>query len=136
MTETFTLRLDAIQPSQLYISRLKLSMVEEMIDAREIEDLEPVPIKLLRGFLMATDGHTRGVALYRRGHEEVKCCWEDTELDWQAYSICIDWCLEEGITSMIDLNDRVIEHQDFQILWLERCRVMHEALANRAGQSS
>ncbi len=105
-------------------------MVEEMIDTRGIEKLEPIPIKLLRGLLMATDGHTRGVALHRRGHEEVKCCWEDTKLDWRAYSICVDWCLEEGITSMLDLNNRIVNHDDFETLWLERCRVMHEELTS------
>ncbi|TFF68098.1 hypothetical protein EU520_00840 [Candidatus Thorarchaeota archaeon] len=136
MTETFTLRLDEIQPSQLYISKLKLSRVEDLLSSGKIDCIQPIPIKRLRGFLMATDGHTRGVAWYRRGHKEVECCWEDMELDWRAYSICIDWCLEEGITSMEDLTDHIIDHEDFKILWLERCRVMQEELTGTASQDA
>ena len=49
-------------------------------------------------------------------------------MDWEAYRICVGWCKEEGIRSIKDLKDRIVNAGDYQKLWLDRCRVMHEEL--------
>ena len=59
--------------------------------------------------------------------------WEDLEMDWEAYAICVQWCKDSGIFSIVDLKDRIINHHDYQKLWLDRCKVMQEKLeAKRA----
>lgn len=131
MDESFQLRLDEIQPSQLYISKTKMAAVMKHFKSSTQSLLDPIPIKKLGGELVSTDGHTRGVVWYLEGHMEVKCVWEDTEMDWDAYRICVDWCKEVDITSIIDLNERFLDHDDYEILWLDRCRIMQEELATQ-----
>jgi hypothetical protein len=133
MSDTFRLRLDDIQPSQLYISKAKYAEVLRYFDTEKQSELEPIPIKELDNELISTDGHTRGVAWCLKGYEEVDCTWEDSEMDWDEYRVCVKWCKDAGIHSMIDLKDRFLDHSEYEILWYERCRVMQEALEKQKG---
>jgi hypothetical protein len=127
----FHLQIDQIQLSQLYISSKKLAKVMEAFESGAENDLEPIPIKELDGDLVSTDGHTRLLAWYLHGHNEVECEWEDLEMDWDAYRICVKWCREEGIESIADLKERILEPADYQVLWLDRCRAMQEDLQTK-----
>ncbi|MFW9957611.1 MAG: hypothetical protein ACFFCT_06035 [Candidatus Odinarchaeota archaeon] len=131
MTSTFRLRIHLIQLSQIYISSAKLESVMRIFEEGNENVLEPIPIKEIDGKLVATDGHTRLLAWFLNGHKEVDCEWEDTEMDWDAYRVCIQWCKEEGIQSVADLANRIISPEDYEVLWLERCRIMQEELAIR-----
>jgi len=110
ISDTFKLRLDKIQPSQLYISRAKYAEVLKQFESEERLDLEPIPIKELDGELVSTDGHTRGVLWVLKGYDEVDCVWEDLEMDWEEYRICVQWRKDAGITSMYNLRDRFLNH--------------------------
>ena len=90
--------------------------------------MEPIPIKELDGELVATDGHTRLLAWYLNGYKEVDCVWEDLEMDWDAYRIFVQWCRDEGIESIADLQDRIIDADTYQWIWLDRCRIVEEEL--------
>ncbi|HOU12742.1 MAG TPA: hypothetical protein PKZ84_06470 [Anaerolineae bacterium] len=120
--------LTQLQPSQLYISEAKLAHVLAHWPPR-LEMLEPVPIKSLHGRVIYTDGHTRAFAAYRQGFTEIPVVWDEDELDWEAYQICVDWCLAEGIRTIADLAGRVITPEQYETLWHDRCRVMQETLA-------
>jgi len=120
--------LKEIQPSQLYVSSEKLSRVMEVFNSGGVGSLEPIPVKELNGEIISTDGHTRALVLYMKDFSEVEVEWEDTELDWEAYEICVAWCKEEGILSIADLRNRIVEPLEYQSLWLDRCRMMQEEL--------
>jgi hypothetical protein len=124
----FLMPLDQLQPSQLYISTQKLAQVMAWWDPPHLATLTPVPIKRLNGRVIYTDGHTRAFAAYQRGFTEVPVFWDEDELDWEAYQICVDWCLEAGIFTVMDLKDRIISPEAYEHLWIGRCRVMHEQL--------
>ena len=128
MNNIFKLKLSEIQPSQLYISQTKLDNVLTAQKSNMSESLEPIPIKKLDGDLVSTDGHTRGVAWLLTGSEIVDVELEDFDMDWDAYRICIQWCKDEEITSFHDLSGRISDHKEYEILWLERCRIMQENL--------
>jgi len=129
--DTFRLRLGEIQPSQLYISKAKYEEVVKQFESRERSQIEPIPIKKLDGELVSTDGHTRGVLWVLKGYNEVNCVWEDLEMDWEAYRICVQWCKDAGITSMYDLRDRFLDHSEYEVRWYERCRIMQEELEEK-----
>lgn len=128
MSLVFPLQIDKIVLSQLYISSDKLAAVLKVFDEKRERELEPIPIKELDGELVATDGHTRLLAWHLKGYREVACVWEDVEMDWDAYRICVRWCREEGIQSIADLKYRIIDAKSYQTLWLDRCGVMQEEL--------
>lgn len=129
--DRFRLPIDKIQLSQLYISSSKLAEVMKAFESGNENELEPIPIKDLDGNMVSTDGHTRLLAWYLHGYKEVECEWEDVEMDWEAYRICVQWCREEGIQSIADLNDRILSPDDYQILWLDRCRIMQDELTTK-----
>ncbi|TXT57517.1 MAG: hypothetical protein BAJATHORv1_10219 [Candidatus Thorarchaeota archaeon] len=131
MADTFTMKLDEIQPSQLYISQKKLKKIMKLFEKDLTHLIPPIPIKQLDGHMMSTDGHTRSLAWYLNGYTQVECEWEDSDLDWEAYSICIRWCIEEGIHSIINLKERIVPHDQYKIVWLERCQIMQDELAKK-----
>jgi hypothetical protein len=131
MGEIFKLYLHEIQPSQLYISRAKLDAVIKARKLGNLDAFEPIPIKEIDGELVSTDGHTRGIALLLEGYEEVEVEWETVDMDWEEYAVYVQWCKEEGVFSILDLNDRIITHKDYEVLWYERCRVFQEEWAKR-----
>ena len=122
------------------MSSEKLSKVLKALDSGGSGSVEPIPVKELNDEIVSTDGHTRALALHLKGYSEVEVEWEDTELDWEAYEVCVAWCKEEGVHSIIDLKNMIIDPPEYQVLWLDRCRKMQEELeAKRArvsGKSS
>lgn len=121
----FKLDLDVIQPSQLFISSAKLaSVIEEA-------PFDPLPVKELNGHVIFTDGHTRAYASYLKGLTEVDVYWDEDDLDWRAYQICVDWCIQSGIHRIADLASRIISADEYQIRWLRRCEEMHSELARK-----
>ncbi len=127
--------LDAIQPSQLYISSEKLKEVMKAFDPAKPQSMEPVPIKKLGGKIILTDGHTRAFAAFLSGFAGIRACWEDEQLDWDEYAICVEWCEKEGIRTIADLKDRVVSQKDYEILWYRRCEEMQKDLAKRKQKS-
>jgi len=127
-------KLDQLQPSQLYISQDKLSSVQTTTDFSSLEGIQPIPVKDLGGLRVMTDGHTRAFAAHLAGLTSVPTFDEPDDLDWEAYQICVDWCRAEGIHSVADLAGRVVNAEDYERLWHDRCRVMQADLAKKRNQ--
>lgn len=128
MTETFMMKLNEIHPSQLYISSEKLSEVMKTFDSNKPKSIEPIPIKKLGNKIIFVDGHTRAFAAFLHNLSEVLVYWEDEELDWDAYEICVEWCKKEGIHTIGNLKCRVVPQKDYEILWYRRCEKMQQDL--------
>lgn len=107
---------------------MKLNKVSEWLNYESIEDYDPVPIKKLNEKIIFTDGHTRAFALYKMGIDNIRAYWDEDELDWDAYQICVDWCVEEGIRNISHLEQKVINNEAYEVLWYDRCRNMQKAL--------
>jgi hypothetical protein len=136
MTETFMMKLNEIQPSQLYISSEKLSEVMNTFDPAKPESIEPIPIKELGNRIVFVDGHTRAFAAFLCNVPEVPVYWENEELDWDAYEICVRWCQKKGIRSIADLKNRVVPQKDYEILWYRRCEEMQQKLEKRKSKKN
>jgi len=125
--------LSALQPSQLYISSEKLEAVRRRYRPDNMTSLPPVPIKKLGRSLVITDGHTRAAAAALAGLTEVLVYWEDEELGWDLYRVCIRWCRRAGIRTIYELKDRIISPEQYQRLWLKRCARMQTAQRRKRG---
>ena len=134
-TQVVFVKLDQLQPSQLYVSQDKLSAIYATTDFFSPEGVQPIPIKDLGGLSVMTDGHTRALAAYLAGLTCVPTYDDPDDLDWEAYQICVDWCRVEGIHSVADLADRVVNAEDYERLWYDRCRVMQADLAKKRKQA-
>ena len=134
MPKTFMMKLDKIQPTQLYINSEKLSEVMKTFDPKNPEAMEPIPIKKLGNEIIFVDGHTRAFAAFLHGFSHVPVYWEDEELDWEEYKICLKWCKKEKIQTIADLKDRVVSQKDYERLWYKRCEKMQQNLERRRKQ--
>ncbi|MFX1313370.1 MAG: hypothetical protein ACFFHD_12260 [Promethearchaeota archaeon] len=125
------MKLVNIQPSQLYISKQKLAAVKEKFNIKDISTLDAIPIKKLNNVIFYTDGHTRAFAAYQEGLKRIPVIWENEELDWEMYHICIKWCRAAGIYSIADLSTRVITQKEYKLLWYKRCDDLHKELTKK-----
>jgi len=125
MTDTLLMKLNEIQPSQLFISSEKLSEIMKAFDQAKPDTLEPIPVKKLGNEVVFTDGHTRALAAFLHGLGEARVFWDEDELDWEAYAICVEWCKKEGIRTVGGLKDWVVSPEEYTALWLDRCGRMH-----------
>jgi hypothetical protein len=133
---SFEADLSEIQPSQLYVNADKLARVEATSQENGWSGIDPVPLVRLGSRVVMTDGHTRALAAVRHGLTRIPAMWDEDDLDREAYEICVDWCEEEGIRSVANLEARVVTTGQYEALWLDRCRAMHERLARERGTDS
>ena len=80
-TEIQSVSLRDLQPSQLYISQEKLSVVQAHFDFSDPQNVEPIPYKVLDGQKVITDGHTRAFAAHLAGLEVLPAYDDPDELD-------------------------------------------------------
>ncbi|MEM3760007.1 MAG: hypothetical protein QXZ02_02710 [Candidatus Bathyarchaeia archaeon] len=136
MPKTFMMKLDKIQPTQLFISSEKLSGVMKTFNSKNPKAMDPIPIKKLGNEIIFVDGHTRAFAAFLYGFSEIPVYWEDEELDWDEYKICLKWCKKEKIHTIADLKSRVVSQKDYERLWYKRCEEMQQNLEWRRKQKS
>jgi len=129
--KVFMMNLSEIQPSQLYICSEKLSEVMKTFNRDDPKLMEPIPVKKLGDDIILVNGHTRAFAAFICGFSEVPVYWEDEELDWDVYRICVEWCKREGIRTIADLKGRIVSQRDYERLWYERCEKMQRNLEKR-----
>jgi len=134
LVKTFLMKLDRIQPSQLYISREKLNQVLKGLANPRSLSIKPIPLATLGNEVIFLDGHTRALAVFLRGASDITVCWEDEEIDWEMYRICVEWCKEEGIRSIADLERRIVSQEDYATLWIQRCRSLEQELDKKRGK--
>lgn len=122
------LKLKDIQPSQFYISAKKLHDIEAWFDASDLSAFDPIPIKLLDGSPVMTDGHTRAVAALRAGLDSVPLAWDNDDLDWEMYRKCVEECRVRHIFSPNDLLPQIISESDYKEKWDKWCDIMQAAV--------
>ncbi|MHA1244881.1 MAG: hypothetical protein ACTSXA_04140 [Candidatus Heimdallarchaeota archaeon] len=128
MSDSFEMKLIEIQPSQLYISRKKLAKINKYFDPKNKETLGVIPIKKLGKDIVFSDGHTRAVAAFLAGYQEIIVEWEDEDLDWEMYEVCVQWCKDDKIFSAKELAKRIISHKDYKLLWYKKCEIMQKEI--------
>jgi len=124
-----------IQPSQFYLSEEKLRAIMEWFDPEDLSCFEPLPLKYLNGRVIFTDGHTRAYAAYRAGCASVPMVWDEDELSWELYQICVDACLERGIRNVADLEGRILSKEAYAEKWNRWCDELQQE-ASKNEQSS
>ena len=110
-----------LQPSQFYISQAKLSNIQAWFHKDDLSNFEPLPVKVLDGIPILTDGHTRAVSAILAGLESVPLVYDEDELDWNLYRYCVEQCTQKGIHCPYDLVDRIISAHDYEEKWIGWC---------------
>ena len=117
-----------LQPSQFYISQAKLSNIQAWFHKDDLSNFEPLPVKVLDGIPILTDGHTRAVSAILAGLESVPLVYDEDELDWNLYCYCVEQCKQRGIHSPYDLVDRIISANEYEEKWIGWCDQINSKL--------
>ena len=117
-----------IQPSQFYLSEEKLRAIDTWFNPEDLSNFEPVPVRILNGRIIFTDGHTRAWAAYSAGLEQIPLVWDEDELDLEAYQLCVDACLERNVRSVADFAGRILSEEAYREKWDGWCDRMQESL--------
>ena len=118
------MKLEELQPSQFYISEKKLKDIESWFDPSDLSNFEPIPVKILDGKPVMTDGHTRAVAALKAGLDYVPLIYDEEDLDWDMYRACVKACIERDVLSPADLLTRIISEDDYKEKWDKWCDIM------------
>lgn len=120
--------IDAVRPTQLYLSSEKLATVIEWFDF-DTPAYDPLPVFEHEEEWYLADGHTRAFASSLAGAEMVRVRRDESireEYDFEVYLTCIDWCAEAGVETIHDLRGRVVGPQTYQEQWIDRCNAVAE----------
>ena len=128
---TFRIAIEQLQPSVLYLSRARLDIV--MGNTAFI--VRPVPVKEVHGRLCIVEGHERLLALLTLGAAEAEVYVDESRACDKALEQCVAWCENHGISSINDLEDRIIGLSGYRQLWIERRRALQRLLRVEAGQT-
>lgn len=122
------LPIEALRPSQLYLSSEKLADVLAWFDFDDPE-YGPLPAFEHEGEWYLSDGHTRAFSAYLAGEETIPVERDEEvreKYDFDVYRACISWCEEEGVESAADFCGRIVEPETFQEVWIDRCQQVGE----------
>ena len=113
-----------LQPSQFYISAKKLQDIRKWFDPSDLSSFEPIPVKMLNGIPVMTDGHTRAVAALQAKLDSVPLVWECDNLSWEMYRRCVSECRKRQICSPEGLLNCIIPEKEYRVKWDQWCDAM------------
>ncbi|MHA1648527.1 MAG: hypothetical protein ACTSVL_13255 [Promethearchaeota archaeon] len=135
-----TMEISKIIPSQLYLNEEKLKSVQKKcLDSKGQIDFSrfgTVPIKKRNGKVFFTDGHHRAYLAFSSGCQKIPIEWDNEDLDWELYDICVKWCEDAKILTVGDLKQKIISNSDYQELWIGQCEKLHSELEQNRQKSS
>ena len=109
--------LEDLQPSQFWISEKKLKDIQAWFSKDDLTNFSPIPVKMLDGEPVMTDGHTRAVAALLAGQNTVPLTWDRDDMDWGLYRECVKACKERNILSPQDLVGRILPEEEYHEKW-------------------
>ena len=131
------LTLQDLQPSQFYISEKKLADVRKWFNPDDLNHFEAIPVKVLDGLPVMTDGHTRAVVAILAGCKRLPLIWDEDDLDWDMYRRCVEECTALNILTPQDLVQRIISEDEYDVKWNQWCDAMQaEIKEKRAARES
>ncbi|WP_367357757.1 hypothetical protein [Mesotoga sp.] len=98
MSERFKVRIEDLQPSQLYISEDKLRAIRNKETLKNV----PVPVIDLDGILVMADGRSRSITAIIEGQDSMLVEITDENLDLKHRRMC-EVVLEQGCSRRMTL---------------------------------
>lgn len=113
--------------SQIFLNEDKIKAVEEWFDLGNMHIFEPLTVRDFgNGKYTLTDGHSRAYVAYKKGITVIPIVYDNDEIvageiGQKLYKTDIEWCNRFFIFNISHLAKRIINNDDYQRLWIERC---------------
>ncbi|MGM0600918.1 MAG: hypothetical protein ACQETH_14000 [Candidatus Rifleibacteriota bacterium] len=130
--KNFLVKLDQLQPSQPYLSKARMENITHHLAFLE----KPVPVRKIDGRICIVEGHERCFALLSAGRGEISAYLDDNDrLSEKAFEEFVHFTCDCGVSSLNDLEDKVVDSAHFKQLWLSKKKEIlnkHAKVANAA----
>ena len=115
--------IEAVRPTQLYLSTAKLAGVLEWFDPED-PNYDTLPAFRYEDEWRLADGHTRAFVAALAGADRLRIERAPVrdEHDFAVYRAAIEWCREAGIETIADFHGRLVGPEAYQRLWIDRCQ--------------
>lgn len=113
--------------SQIFLNEDKIKAVEEWFDLGNMHIFEPLTVRDFgNGKYTLTYGHSRAYVAYKNGITVIPIVYDNDEIvageiGQKLYKTDIEWCNRFFIFNISHLAKRIINNDDYQRLWIERC---------------
>lgn len=113
--------------SQIFLNEDKIKAVEEWFDLGNMHIFEPLTVRDFgNGKYTLTDGHSRAYVAYKNGITVIPIVYDNDEIvageiGQKLYKTYIEWCNRFFTFNISHLAKRIINNDDYQRLWIERC---------------
>ena len=109
----------------------KVKKIEKWFNRDNLSNFSAIPVKILDGDLVMTDGHTRAVVAIMHELDYVPLVWEKEELSWDVYQECVKECKRQNIESPYDLLSRIVDEDEYKDKWDKWCDNMQKEVKER-----
>jgi len=122
--ETFTIRIDQLQPSQPFLSQARL----DNILRNTAFLLRPVHVREINGRYFLNEGHERCFALYSTGRATIEAYVDNSDTDLEIWKRCVEITVDSGVANISDLSEKILAPAMFRQLWVQRKKDMKAQL--------
>jgi hypothetical protein len=113
------------------VSEEKIKQIMKWFNKSDLSNFDPIPVKLLDGIPVMTDGHTRAVVAINSGLDTVPMVGDQDDLDWEMYRKCVSECKRRGIISALDLTSVIVSGKEYEEKWYRWCDDMHAEMISQ-----
>jgi len=118
--EVFTLSLEKLQPSQLYISRARLDFARKWFIPSQRDCMDACPVKKINNQWILLDGHVRATLADQAGWLAIPLYEHQQEIDLEPYLADVKLCEEAGVFNASELINRIVPHKEYEERWRKR----------------
>ena len=115
-----------LHPSQLYLSEKKLQDIQMLYHSVEKPNINPISVLAFGDRLLITDGHHRAYQALLTGKDTISAEWDKDGGD-EIYHLYAKACEERKIYSVLDLNNRILPQDEYEVKWYNWCDGFNQA---------
>ena len=115
-----------LHPTQLYLSEKKLQAIQMLDQSAEIINVDPISVLAFGNRFLITDGHHRAYQALLAGRDMISAEFDRDGGD-ELYHLYAQACEERKITSVLDLQHRILPQEEYEAKWYNWCDGFNQA---------
>lgn len=128
------INIDLLGLSQIYLSSSKINSVVEWFNPQCMDNFQPLSVHDFgNNTYTITDGHTRAYVAYKNGVSVLPVFYDNDDMitnqvGQMLYKEDLEWCKRFRLSHIKQLENRILDKNVYQQLWIERCDRSYDLL--------
>ncbi|MCK5130512.1 MAG: hypothetical protein KAQ68_11705 [Clostridiales bacterium] len=119
MEKTFFVDIENLSPTQFFMSKEKLEEAHVFFENHTLEDYPPLPVVKFGLKTLLTGSHHYAYYLVQKGKHIAEVYDAIDECDFLLNIKNYSECQKRNIKNIIDLESRILDHDAYQVKWVE-----------------